>query len=234
MKRERAEYYKQYYQEHKEKKLARGKVRGKEYREENKEALKAKRKEYYEQNKERLKEHNKQKRLEKYKANPEKDMAKQKQWKLNNIERYLVQSARSRAKKYNLPFDITHEDVVVPEFCPYLGIKLVPFSEWSSPSLDKIVPELGYVKGNIQVISTKANTMKNSATQDELVRFAEAVLKKTEEDEEFNRIEMESRIKQDYVRDIKKPSREALMAEVAVLTEMVRVLSIRVEELEQL
>ena len=47
----------------------------------------------------------------------------------------------------------------------------------------------------------------------------------TPEDEEFNRIEMESRIKQDYVRDIRKPSREALLAEVAVLTEMVRVLS---------
>ena len=177
MKRERSEYYKQYYQEHKEKKLARDKVRGKEYREENKEVLKQKNKEYYEQNKEQLKERHKKNRLEKYKADPKKDMAKQKEWKLNNIERYLVQSARNRAKKYNLPFDITHEDVVVPEFCPYLGIKLVPFSERSSPSLDKINPELGYVKGNIQVISTKANTMKNNATQDELVRFAESVLK---------------------------------------------------------
>jgi hypothetical protein len=177
MKRERAEYYKQYYAENKEKKLARGKVRGKEYREENKELLKQKSKEYYEKNKERLKERNRKNKVEKYKADPKKDMVKQKEWKLNNIERYLVQSARNRAKKYNLPFDIRHEDVVIPEFCPYLGIKLVPFSEWSSPSLDKIIPELGYVKGNIQVISTKANTMKNNATQDELVRFAESVLK---------------------------------------------------------
>jgi len=54
----------------------------------------------------------------------------------------------------------------------------------------------------------------------------------TEEDEEFNRIERESRIKQDYVRDIKTPSRETLLAEVAVLTELVRVLSGRVVELE--
>ena len=54
----------------------------------------------------------------------------------------------------------------------------------------------------------------------------------TEEDEEFNRIEMESRIKQDYVRDIKKPSREQLMAEVTVLLELVRVLSDKVAELE--
>jgi hypothetical protein len=52
------------------------------------------------------------------------------------------------------------------------------------------------------------------------------------EDEEFNRVEMESRIKQDYIRNMKQPSREQLMAEVAVLTELVRVLSDRVKELE--
>jgi hypothetical protein len=55
----------------------------------------------------------------------------------------------------------------------------------------------------------------------------------TAEDEEFNRIEMESRIKQDYVRDIKIPTREQLIAEVTVLTELVRVLSDRVAELEE-
>ena len=55
----------------------------------------------------------------------------------------------------------------------------------------------------------------------------------TPEDEEFNRIEMESRIKQEYVRDIKLPTREQLMAEVAVLTELVRVLSGRVTKLEK-
>ena len=52
------------------------------------------------------------------------------------------------------------------------------------------------------------------------------------EDEEFNRIEMESRIKQEYVRDMKTPSREQLMAEVAILTELVRVLTARITELE--
>ena len=55
----------------------------------------------------------------------------------------------------------------------------------------------------------------------------------TPEDEEFNRVERESRVKQDYVRDIKLPTREQLMAEVAVLTELVRVLSDRVAELEK-
>jgi len=53
-----------------------------------------------------------------------------------------------------------------------------------------------------------------------------------EEDEEFNRIEMESRIKQQYVRDIKSPSREQLMAEVSVLLELVRAQDKRITELE--
>jgi hypothetical protein len=52
--------------------------------------------------------------------------------------------------------------------------------------------------------------------------------------DEFNRVEMESRIKQEYVRDMKLPTREQLMAEVTVLTELVRVLTDRVAELEVL
>ena len=55
----------------------------------------------------------------------------------------------------------------------------------------------------------------------------------TPEDEEFNRVEMESRVKKEYIREMKQPSREQLIAEVAVLTELVRVLSNRVTELEK-
>jgi hypothetical protein len=54
----------------------------------------------------------------------------------------------------------------------------------------------------------------------------------TPEDEEFTRVEMESRIKQEYIRNMKTPTREQLMAEVTVLTELVRVLSDKVTELE--
>lgn len=176
MARDRSAYYRDYYEKNKERKLARQKVRGKEYREENKESLRQKHREYYEKNKEQISKKTSEKRSEQYRSNPEQNLAKQKEWKINNLEKYLVQGAKQRAKKYGLPFDITYKDIVIPECCPYLGIKLVPFSEWSSPSLDKIIPELGYVKGNIQVISTKANTMKNNATQAELVRFAEAIL----------------------------------------------------------
>jgi hypothetical protein len=54
-----------------------------------------------------------------------------------------------------------------------------------------------------------------------------------EEREEFNRVERESKAKQESIRGIKHPTREQLMAEVAVLTELVRVLSDRVAELEK-
>ena len=53
-----------------------------------------------------------------------------------------------------------------------------------------------------------------------------------EEREEFNRVERESKAKQEAIRGIKHPTREQLMAEVTVLTELVRVLSDRIKELE--
>jgi hypothetical protein len=54
-----------------------------------------------------------------------------------------------------------------------------------------------------------------------------------EEREEFNRVERESKAKQESIRGTKHPTREQLMAEVTVLTELVRVLSDRVAELEK-
>ena len=50
---------------------------------------------------------------------------------------------------------------------------------------------------------------------------------------QFNPAEMESKIKQEYLRKMKYPSREQLIAEVTVLTELVRVLSDRITELEK-
>ena len=54
-----------------------------------------------------------------------------------------------------------------------------------------------------------------------------------EEREEFNRVERESKAKQESIRGIKRPTREQLMAEVTILTELVRVLSDRVNGLEK-
>jgi hypothetical protein len=99
---------------------------------------------------------------------------------------WMLVSAKARAKKLGLPFDITIDDIVIPETCPYLGIPLMrkeceegDSGFWKhSPSLDRIIPELGYVKGNIEVISMKANAMKSNASIEELLMFSKNVLKK--------------------------------------------------------
>jgi hypothetical protein len=83
-------------------------------------------------------------------------------------------SARNRAIANELPFDITIGwcEYNTPEICPVLGIKLesslTGSSQPSSPSLDRLVPELGYVKSNCRVISQRANHLKNNASIEEL------------------------------------------------------------------
>jgi hypothetical protein len=86
--------------------------------------------------------------------------------------KYMISRAKARAKSKNIPFDLCFDDIVIPEQCPILGI---PFEvsngkgpSPSSPSLDRIVPELGYVKDNIMVISMRANQIKTNATADEI------------------------------------------------------------------
>lgn len=177
MSRDRKEYYKQYYQQNKEAITVRKKDTAKAYRDKNKEKLSEKGKEYYLKNKEKICSRTKAHKKQKYSTDPALYLTKQKQWKTDNQEKYLLSSAKARAKKYGVIFDISADDIHIPEFCPYLGIELKPFSEWSSPSLDKIDPSLGYVKGNIQVISLLANTMKSSASIEQLVTFAENVLR---------------------------------------------------------
>jgi hypothetical protein len=88
----------------------------------------------------------------------------------------MLARARHRAKKNNLPFNIELADIVIPERCPLLGIKLESNTDKTSPnnpSLDKIIPEKGYVKGNIWVVSLRANKLKNDATLQELKTLVE-------------------------------------------------------------
>lgn len=82
--------------------------------------------------------------------------------------------ARNRSKAKGIPFDLELSDVVIPTNCPVLGIKLEPGVErvgWSSPSLDRKYPEQGYVKGNVRVISYRANTLKNNASLEEMEKI---------------------------------------------------------------
>ena len=82
----------------------------------------------------------------------------------------LFERARKRAKQGSLPFGITPSEIIIPVACPVLGISLLiggPRSD-HSPSLDRIVPALGYVSGNVRVISDRANRLKSNRTLSEI------------------------------------------------------------------
>jgi hypothetical protein len=93
------------------------------------------------------------------------------EYRSQNREQALVTGASNRAKQRNQPCTITVADVVIPDECPVLGIKLERGSAGkanpASPSLDCYFPELGYVPGNVTVMSHKANMIKSSATFEE-------------------------------------------------------------------
>jgi len=86
-------------------------------------------------------------------------------------EKVLLKKAKHRAKVSGLEFNIDITDIVIPEYCPVLGLKILKNSDNrfvdNSPSLDRIDITKGYVKGNVKVISIKANRLKNNATLEE-------------------------------------------------------------------
>lgn len=98
-------------------------------------------------------------------------------WPKQTEPEKLWWSAYSRAKKNNIPFDITPADIFIPSHCPYLKKKMIK-GTMMAPSLDRIIPELGYVRGNIEVISRKANAMKSNASVEELLEFAYTILER--------------------------------------------------------
>lgn len=98
-------------------------------------------------------------------------------WQRSNPESRMLSAARSRAKKRGITCTITLEDITIPECCPVLGIPLqkhygVQGGRHDSPALDRITPALGYVPGNVQVLSSLANIMKSDATPEHLLKFA--------------------------------------------------------------
>lgn len=93
---------------------------------------------------------------------------------------HMLKGAYNRAVKEGLPFNLELSDIAIPEFCPVFGVRLntkAGQDRESAPSLDKIIPELGYVKGNIRVISGRANRIKNDGTWQEHLAIAEYIQK---------------------------------------------------------
>jgi len=89
----------------------------------------------------------------------------------------LFINARSRSREKGIEFTITKEDIVIPKTCPLLGTPIkIGGGDWA-PSLDRINGDLGYVPGNVMVVSFRANYIKSNATYQELEILA-ANLKK--------------------------------------------------------
>lgn len=87
----------------------------------------------------------------------------------------MLTRARIRAKEKGLPFDLSREDIEIPDVCPVLGLPLRVAdgsADDSSPELDRVDNRLGYVRGNVLVVSRRANRIKNDATPDELAAVA--------------------------------------------------------------
>lgn len=91
------------------------------------------------------------------------------------VARQLLKSSRYRAKRDGIRHTLVLADIQVPDRCPVLGIRLRPTKGRAgpaSPSLDRINPKRGYVRGNVVVVSWRVNEIKSDATPDELERIA--------------------------------------------------------------
>ena len=95
---------------------------------------------------------------------------------LHQLKHQLYRSAKKRALKKGLEFNIELKDIHIPKKCPILKVPLICSTRYS-PSIDRIYPDKGYIKGNIAVISTLANSMKANATPKELLIFSRNIKK---------------------------------------------------------
>ena len=100
--------------------------------------------------------------------------------------RYRIwKSSYVNSRKHGTEHTIKVVDILLPETCKYLGIRLDyrcasvrgSLRAWNAPSIDRIDPSRGYVPGNIQVISDLANRMKTDATIEQMLEFAKNVIR---------------------------------------------------------
>jgi hypothetical protein len=104
-------------------------------------------------------------------------------WRKKNPRAAAVLSKKAGCKHAGIECDeAVLREVPCPDLCPVLGTA-ISFERGSgvraqqhTASFDRIDPSLGYVRGNVMIISQKANIMKSSATPEELWRFAQWIL----------------------------------------------------------
>lgn len=115
-----------------------------------------------------------------YEKNRENILKQKKEYNKGRISERLLANLKQRAKKKNLPFDLEVSDIEGVVECPVFGFELKRNEGKSlnnSVSVDRKDSTKGYTKDNIQILSQLANTMKSSASREELIMFAKWVFK---------------------------------------------------------
>jgi hypothetical protein len=76
------------------------------------------------------------------------------------------------AKTRGIEFRLDPDTLVYPDVCPILNIPISRKLEHNNlPSLDRVNNSVGYVNGNVRVISTRANTLKGEMTIEDVERL---------------------------------------------------------------
>lgn len=146
----------------------------KEWYQKNKEQVKQRAKQYYHDNKEKVLED-----VKKYReANRPKIQKKGREYYRRKLKNRLLNAARARSRKYGYEFNLTEADIILPKYCPLLGIEMFVTesrkgSKHSSFSLDRIDSARGYTKDNVWVISHKANSMKSDSNYEDFKKMAD-------------------------------------------------------------
>ena len=94
---------------------------------------------------------------------------------LYQVQRLKFRSKKANALRTGYTWDIEFGDIMWPSQCPILGTELDYFAECAqenSPSFDRIDSNLGYVKGNVIIVSWRANRIKNNGTAEEHFKIA--------------------------------------------------------------
>lgn len=144
--------------------------KNKEWREANKEYVALKKAIRYEENRAKMLEKSRDRHK---KEDPARRRALQRTWNHKHWERHATQNCRARARRKGVPFNMVPSDLFttegkLPEFCPIFPSIRLRYDGGPDrrvwPSVDRIVPELGYVTGNVWVTSLAANMWKNNGS----------------------------------------------------------------------
>lgn len=113
-------------------------------------------------------------------ANPEKARAACRSWKANNPGKYLISRTKASAERRGIPFSLTVEDLgELPGRCPVLGLELkygvagYGHKDPALASIDRVDNRAGYTRGNVVIVSLRANMLKRDATPEELRLLAD-------------------------------------------------------------